>query len=151
MRQAHDPRRPRDRRVPLKTGQAPDVFAGQRPTLSAIVPAAVHAEHPLQKHRQKNYIHANERRPKMHFPPELVHDAASRFRVPIVNAGEQSEDRPWSDDVVEMRDDVISVVQIEIGGIERERNPGQSANPEHRKKRCCPQHRDRESDRAAPK
>ena len=47
LRESHDPRRPRDRRVPLKTGQTPNVFARQRPALAAIVPTAMHAEHSL--------------------------------------------------------------------------------------------------------
>src|SRR6266705_225641 len=100
LRQTHDPRRPRDGRIPLEPAQTPNVFAGKRPALAAIVPAPMHAEHSLQKHRQKNNVHADERRPEMHVAPELVHGAAGRFWEPIIDAGEQSEDRTRRDDVM---------------------------------------------------
>ena len=55
---------------PLK----PQTFSlGKIPALTAIVPAAMHAQHSLQKHRQENDVHADERRPEMHLAPELVH------------------------------------------------------------------------------
>src|SRR5437016_460123 len=94
----------------------------------------MHPEHSLQKHRQENHVHANERRPEMHFAPEIVHHSASRFREPIIDAGKEGEDSARRDDVVEMRDDVVSVVQIEIGGIKCEWNPSESTDAEHREK-----------------
>src|SRR5882762_3641777 len=96
------------------------MFAGDVPALAAIVPTPMHSEHSLQKHRQKNYVHADERGPEMHFSPELVHHSAGRFGEPIVDAGEQGENRARRDDVMEVRDDVISVVEIEISGIKCE-------------------------------
>ena len=86
----------------------------------------------------------------MHFPPELVHLSAGRFREPIINAREEREDRSRRDDVMEMRDDVIGVVQIKIGRIKRERNAGQPADSEHRQKRGREKHRHIEPNRAAP-
>ena len=51
----------------------------------------------------------------MHFAPEFAHHSAGRFRVPKINAGEDGENCSRRDDVMEMRDHVIGVVQIEIG------------------------------------
>src|SRR5437764_15335668 len=93
------------------------MFTGDVPALAAIVPTPMHSEHSLQKHRQKNHVHADERGPEMHFSPELVHHPAGRFGEPIVDACEQREDRAWRHDVMEMRDHIISVMEIEIGGI----------------------------------
>ena len=70
LREPHDPCRPRNRRVPLKAGQSPNgVFVRNIPSLPAVVPAPVHPSHSLQKHRQKNHVHADERGPEMHFAP----------------------------------------------------------------------------------
>ena len=82
----------------------------------------MHAEHSLEKHRQKNDVHAYERRPEMHFAPKLIHGTTGGLGEPIVDSGEEREDRPRRDDVVEVRNDIIGVVQVKIGGIERKRN-----------------------------
>ena len=119
---AHDPGGDRDRPVPLKSAQAPDFFGSDIPALSTVVPAPVHAEHSLKKHRQKDHVHADERGPKMHFPPEFIHHSTSRFRKPKIDTGKKSEDRSGRDNVVKMRDHVIGVVQIEVRGVERERD-----------------------------
>src|SRR5207249_9387702 len=98
--------------VPLKPCQSPNrVFVRHSPSLSAVVPAPMHPGHSLQKHRQKDHIHADERRPEMHFTPELTHLSASSSREPVIDAGKKSEDCAASDDVAEMRDDVVGIVQ----------------------------------------
>src|ERR1700745_4242305 len=104
--------------VPLKPSQSPDgVLIRNVPSLPAVVPAPMHPGHPLQKHRQKNHIHADERRPEMHFAPKLAHPSTSRLREPIIDAGEKSEDCAWRDDVMEMRDHEIGIVQVKISRI----------------------------------
>src|SRR5205814_5015525 len=97
------------------TGQSPNVLAGDVPALPAVIPTPMHTRHSLQKHRHKNRVHTDERRPEMHLPPELVHSAAGCFRKPIINSREEREDSAWCDDVMEMRDHVVSVVQVKIG------------------------------------
>ena len=119
--------------VPLKTSQSPNcVLVRDAPSLSAIVPASMHSGHPLQKHRQENQVHANERWPKMHFAPELAHLSASRFREPIIDASEESEDCARRNDVMKVRDDVIGIVQIKIGRIKCQRDACETANAKHR-------------------
>ena len=58
----------------------------------------------------------------MHLSPKLVHHSAGRFGEPIIDAGEQGEDGARCDNVMEMRDDVVGVVEIKIGGIKGEWN-----------------------------
>ena len=102
--------------IPLKPSQSPDrVLVRQIPSLTAVIPAPMHPGHALQEHRKKDHVHADQRGPEMHFPPELAHLSAGRLREPEVNAGEQSEDCARRNDVMEMRDDIIGVVQIKIG------------------------------------
>src|SRR6185436_5548779 len=97
-------------------GQSPDGMVIRHvPSLPAVIPAPMHPRHPLQEHRKKDRVHADERRPEMHFPPELAHLSPGRFWEPEVNTGEKPEDCARGNDVMEMRDDVVSVVQIKVG------------------------------------
>src|SRR5436190_8982017 len=134
----------------MKSAQAPHLFRGECPALATIVPAAMHAEHALQKHREKNHIHADERGPEMHFAPEVVHLSPGRFREPIIDPSKYGEDRAGRDDVMEMRDYVVGVVQVKIGAVKREWDSRQAADSEHRKKSCREEHRHGEADRATP-
>src|SRR6266567_4287807 len=109
----------------------------------------MHAGHSLQKHRQKNYIHADKRRPEMHLAPELVHPAAGRFREPIIDAGEESKDGARGHDVMEMRNDVVGIVQIKVGAVKSEWNAGEAAYAKHRQKCCGEKHRHGEANGAA--
>ena len=137
--------------VPMETAQAPHLLRGESPALAAIVPAAVHPEHALQKHRQENHVHADERGPEMDLAPEVVHLSPGRFREPIIDAGEDREDRSRRHDVMEMRDHVIGVVQVKISAVEGQRYPRQAADPEHRQERGREEHRHGKANRSAPK
>src|SRR5205814_1876915 len=86
----------------------------------------------------------------MNLAPEIVHHSASRLREPVIDAGKEGENSARRHDVVEMRDDVVSVVQIEIGGIKCQRDSGKSADAEHREKGGGEKHRHGKSNRAAP-
>ena len=77
----------------------------------------------------------------MHFAPEIVHLSARCLREPVINAGEKPEERAWRDNVMEVRDDVIGIVQIKIGRIKCQRNTGQPADSKHRQKRRGEEHR----------
>src|SRR2546429_5741756 len=67
--------------------------------------------------------------------PELVHQTAGRFRIPVINPGEQAEDRAGRNDIMEMGNHVVRVVQIKVGKIESQRQTGQSPDAEHRQDR----------------
>src|SRR4029077_3092377 len=152
LSEPHDPRCPGDRLVPFEASQSPNrVRIRKGPSLPAVIPAPMHPGHSLQEHRKKDRVHADQRRPEMHLPPEVAHLSAGRFREPIVNAGEKPEDCARRYDVMEMRDDVVSVVQIKIGGIKRQRNAGKPADPKHWKERNGKKHRHIEANGAAPK
>src|SRR5262249_5288022 len=121
------------------------------PSLSPVVPAPMHPCHALQKHRQENHVHTNERRPEMHPAPELAHLSTSRFREPVIDASEKSEDRARGNDVMKVGDHVIGVVQIKVGRVKSKRNPSKTANSEHRQKGNSEKHRHVEAYGAAPK
>src|SRR6266496_429368 len=111
----------------------------------------MHPSHSLQKHWQKNDVHADERRPEMHLAPELAHPSTSCFREPVIDASEKSEDCARCDDVMEVRDHIVGVVQIEVGAIEGKRDAGKTADSKHRQKRDGEKHRHIEANGAAPK
>src|ERR1043166_6450485 len=65
----------------------------------------------------------------MHFPPEIVHLSASRFREPIIDTGEQAENRAGRDDVMKMGNHVVGVVQVKIGRVEGQGDPHRAPMP----------------------
>ncbi len=54
------------------------------------------------------------------------------------------------DNVMEMRDDIIGVVEMQVGEIEPERQSRKTADTEHGKERQNKQHRNIKSNRATP-
>src|SRR4029450_3882018 len=121
------------------------------PSLPTVIPAPMHSGHSLQKHGQKNDVHTDKRRPEVHFAPELAHLSTGRFREPVINTSKEPEDRARGHDVMEMRDDIVGVMQIEVGTVEGERNAGKAANSKHRQECDAEKHRHVEPDRATPK
>ena len=71
----------------------------------------------------------------------LVHLPAGRLREPVVDAGEEREERARRHDVVEVADHVVGVVQVDVGGGEAERQAGQAADAEHRQEGEREEHR----------
>ena len=86
----------------------------------------------------------------MHLAPEFTHHAPGHFRKPIINPGEQRENRSRRHDIMEVRDDVIGIVQMNVAEVEAERQSGQTADAEHRQKRQGEQHRRVKANRTAP-
>ena len=68
----------------------------------------------------------------------------------ITPAGKQGEDGSRRDDIMEMRDDVIRVVQVNVADVEAQRQTGQPAHAEHGQERHRKQHWRVEADGAAP-
>src|SRR5581483_3125331 len=56
LREAKSPRGNRDHFIPVEPGQAPDDRFRNIVARTAIIPAAVHAEHALQEHWQEDAI-----------------------------------------------------------------------------------------------
>ena len=77
------------------------------------------------------FMHTNEPK-KWILPERLVHDPPGGLRVPVIDPREQREDRPGRDHVVEVPDDVVGVVQLDVGEVQAERQAGQPADAEHR-------------------
>ena len=87
--------------------------------------------------------------PEVDAAEEVVHLPAGRLREPVVDAAEQRHQRARGDHVVEVADDVVGVVQVDVGRRQAQRQPGQPADAEHRQERQREQHRHGEADRPA--
>ena len=86
----------------------------------------------------------------MNLPPKFAHVTPGHFRKPIIDAGEQRENRPRRHNIMEVGDDVIGVVQVQVAEIEAQRQARQTADAEHRQKAEREKHRRVDADGAAP-
>src|SRR5687768_3946193 len=77
------------------------------------------AAHPAQTNGHHTEGQHKERRghqPEVHLSPELAHAAAGCFGEPIINRGEEREDKAAKDRIVKMSDNEVSVMQMKIEG-----------------------------------
>ncbi len=86
----------------------------------------------------------------MEVTQNFTHFPAGNFGKPVINAREQGEDRSWRDNIMEVRDDIISVMQMDIRCGQPQGKPGQPPDTEHRQKRQGKQHGNVKADRPAP-
>ena len=134
LEQHQPPGRVRHELVPVQHGLRVRVLH------AAVIEPAVHAMQPLDEHREENAVDEDERAEEMNLAQQLAHLTSRGFREPVVDAGQQREDRPRRHDVVEVPDDVIRVMQVDVARCEAERQTGQSADAEHRQERQGEQH-----------
>src|SRR3546814_6967531 len=77
-------------------------------------------------------VHADEENPEMQLAQELAVHPARHLREPVIEAGEEREDRAQRQHIVEVRDDIIGVVQVRIDAAVGEYDAGHAADGEHR-------------------
>jgi hypothetical protein len=82
--------------------------------------AAAQAE---EVHGEEGHIGPDERIPEVEFAPPFVDHVSGPFRRPKVIAGEQDELRPRHQHVMEVRDDVVSILHLDIDGRHGEDEP----------------------------
>ncbi len=112
--------------------------------------AARHAGQAEEMLREEGQVHADEGEPEM--------DACRGFRVlvaghladPVVEAGEDREDRAQRQHVVEMRHHVVGVVDDLVDAGIGQHHAGHAADGEQEDEADRPHHRHFERDRAAP-
>src|SRR3546814_1246404 len=76
-------------------------------------------------------VHADEKNPEMQLAQELAVHPARHLREPVIEAGEEREDRAQRQHIVEVRDDIIGVVQVRIDAAVGEYDAGHAADGEH--------------------
>ncbi len=88
--------------------------------------------------------------PEVQLAEKLAVVVARHLREPVVEAAEDAEHRAERQHVVEMRDDVIGILQSGIDARIRQHNAGDAADDEQEDEADRPQHRRLELDRATP-
>ena len=81
---------------------------------AGVVQPPVHAHQPHQEHRQEDRVHAHERAPEVQQAEPFVQAPAGHLRKPVIDAGEEREQRARRDQVVEVPDHVERVVQDHV-------------------------------------
>src|SRR6185312_16508779 len=89
-----------------------------------------HALEAQDVHREKSQIETNEQDPEVQLPDGLVHQTPSHFRIPVIKATEQREERAPNQHVMEMRDNEKRVVDLQIEGHGTQQHAGESAQYE---------------------
>src|SRR5438445_9864287 len=117
--------------------------------LSAIVNTPHIARNYQKVYRKKGSVKKDIGQHEMDLTKRLVHQPAEHFREPVIDRGEEGEDNP-SDDVVEVSDDVVSIVDENVDGRRGHENSAEAADQEVRDKAKGEQHRRGETDGATP-
>ena len=79
------------------------------------VGAPGHPHQPQEMLHEEGQVEPYDDEPEIPFAERLIQPAAAYLGEPVINAGEKSEDCARRNDVMEMRDDIVSVVQIKVG------------------------------------
>ncbi len=99
---------------------------------------------------EEGEVDADEHAPEVYFCDEGRIFASAHFSEPVHESGEYSEDGSKGEDIVEVGDDVVSVVKLDIHAAVSEHDSGDAADGEDEDESDGPQHGDFESDGSAP-
>src|SRR5207245_1153399 len=75
---------------------------------------AWHTGQTQEVHREEGDVERDQRRPEMELAAPFVVHVTGPLRAPVVETGEQREQRTGHQYVVEVRDHVVSVVQLDV-------------------------------------
>ena len=91
------------------------------------------ARHPVQPEqvlREERHVEADEHQPERQLAQPLVQQTAEHLRPPVVEAGEDPEDRAAEEDVVQVCDDEVGVGHLPVDGKGGEHDPREAADRE---------------------
>ncbi|KAF1857671.1 hypothetical protein Lal_00014188 [Lupinus albus] len=112
--------------------------------------AARHAGEAEEVHREEQDVRTDEGQPEVQLAGPFRDDAAGHLREPVVDTGEDDEHGAERQHVVEVRDDVVRVVEVLIDRRVGEHHAGHAADGEEEDEAHRPVHRGGEADRTAP-
>src|SRR6218665_2511057 len=102
---------------------------------TAIMPTAMEACHTLNHHRGEQQVHEHQGRPEVQFTQRFIHKSPRYLWIPVINTGEETEDTTRSNHVVEVTNDVVSVMQEKVDHVEGQRQTRKTTDTEHREER----------------
>ena len=112
--------------------------------------AARHAGQTEEVHREEGDVEGDQRQPEVQLAQVFVVHVAGPLRQPVVEAGEQREQRAGHQHVVEVRHHVVGVLQLDVDRRHRQDQAGEAADGEHEDEADREQHRRLEGHRTAP-
>ena len=111
---------------------------------------ARHPEEPEHVLRQERQVEADEGQPEVPLAEPLVEEPAEHLRPPVIEPAEHAEHRSAEQHVVEVRDDVVAVVDLPVDREGGKEDAGEAAHREERDEADRPEQRRIEDEVAAP-
>ena len=121
-----------------------------RELVGVVVDAARHALHADDVHRPEGQVEEDEGHPEVQAAQALVVHPARHLREPVVDAGEDREQRSAEEHVVDVGDDEVGVADVDGQRDHRQHHAGDPAAGEHRQEAQGEEHRRVEVQHAAP-
>ena len=92
-----------------------------------------HSVHSEEVHGEERDVHSDEHEPEVELPEAFPDHPARKLRPPVVDPGEEAEDRAAEEDIVEMCDDEVRIVlDIDRGrGVHDPRQATDDEQPHH--------------------
>ena len=81
-------------------------------------------------HRAKGQVHTDDHQPEVGPTPRFTEGLTKHLRPPVVKAGEDTENRPTKQHIVEVGHDVVGIGLLSVGRGNRVRHARQSAHGE---------------------
>ena len=101
-------------------------------------------------HWKECEIEADHHQPEDPAPDVLVQQSTRDLWKPVIGGSQDRKERPTTQHVVEVTDDVVRIVGLPIHRHRREVNSGQPADSELQHKRQCVQHRHAQVNASTP-
>ena len=115
------------------------------------VHAPRHSLQPEQVLREECQVHPDQHQPERELAEPLAELAPEHLRPPVVQPGEDAEDRAPEEHVMQVSDDEVGVGHLPVDGERGEEDPGQAADREHTDESQSEQHRRIEDQVPAPR
>ena len=109
--------------------------------LRVIGNAARHSGETQEVHREERDVEEDERQPEMDLGELLVVHVARPLRDPIVDPPEEREQRARDHHIVEMRDDVIGILELDVDRLNGQHEAGKAPHGKQEQKPDREEHR----------
>ena len=112
-----------------------------------VLQAARHSQQARDVERDEGHVKSDQSAPEGDFPPPFMQPETECLGEPVGNAGKAGKQHAADDDIVEMRHQEKTVVQLEISRRNGKQNAGHAADDEGDDESHRPEHRRRIADR----
>src|SRR5689334_2962471 len=100
-----------------------------------------HAAQSQKMKREERNVETDEEEPEMPLSQRCIGHSPSHLREPEINAGEHGEKSTADQHIVKVRNNKVSIVDLQIDRHGRQHDSGQSADQKHEEETEAPEHR----------